>query len=155
MHSRTCDSCVFTDKRKLVGDYKILDYEVPSFYYIRNTGLGEIDLIIGDGTKEYAFEIKPERSKETLVRMVSEILTYTLGDTKEKYHRAIVFFEESDQHKQYKEMSPEMKSIFFTHTHGDHIGLIDRIHPSIPLYMGNTASRAISNHPYRMTKYRF
>lgn len=34
---------------------------------------------------------------------------------------------------------PRCDAIFFTHTHGDHIGQIDRIAPEIPLYLGATA----------------
>lgn len=30
-------------------------------------------------------------------------------------------------------------AVFFTHYHGDHIGLISRILPSVPIYMGETA----------------
>ncbi|MBO4915221.1 MAG: hypothetical protein J5449_08455 [Oscillospiraceae bacterium] len=37
------------------------------------------------------------------------------------------------------EGEPRCDAVFFTHTHGDHIGQLDRIHPSIPLYMGATA----------------
>ena len=33
--------------------------------------------------------------------------------------------------------------VFFTHTHGDHIGEIDRLLPNVPLYLGET-SREIS-----------
>ena len=34
---------------------------------------------------------------------------------------------------------PNCNAIFFTHTHGDHIGQLERISDSIPLYMGGTA----------------
>ena len=37
------------------------------------------------------------------------------------------------------EGEPRCDGIFFTHTHGDHIGQIDRIHPDIPLWLGGTA----------------
>lgn len=35
--------------------------------------------------------------------------------------------------------APRCDGIFFTHTHGDHIGQIDRIYPDIPLWLGGTA----------------
>ena len=37
------------------------------------------------------------------------------------------------------EGKPRCDGIFFTHTHGDHIGQLDRIHPDIPLWLGQTA----------------
>lgn len=37
------------------------------------------------------------------------------------------------------EGSPQCGGIFFTHTHGDHIGQLDRILPGIPLWMGDTS----------------
>lgn len=37
------------------------------------------------------------------------------------------------------EGEPQCDGIFFTHTHGDHIGQLDRIHPAIPLWLGGTA----------------
>ena len=37
------------------------------------------------------------------------------------------------------EGEPRCDGIFFTHTHGDHIGQIDRIHSDIPLWLGGTA----------------
>ncbi len=37
------------------------------------------------------------------------------------------------------EGEPRCDAVFFTHSHGDHIGQLGRIHPSIPLYMGATA----------------
>ena len=37
------------------------------------------------------------------------------------------------------EGEPCCDGVFFTHTHGDHMGQLDRIMPGIPLYMGPTA----------------
>lgn len=37
------------------------------------------------------------------------------------------------------EGEPRCDGVFFTHTHGDHMGQLDRIVPGIPLYMGPTA----------------
>ena len=37
------------------------------------------------------------------------------------------------------EGEPRCDGVFFTHTHGDHIGQVDWIHPDIPLWLGGTA----------------
>jgi ribonuclease J len=34
---------------------------------------------------------------------------------------------------------PNCDAVFFTHYHGDHIGMISSIHPNIPLYLGEVA----------------
>lgn len=93
-HSRRCDKCAFRDRFEIVGEYQITDYEVPAYYY--GSGIGEIDLIIsGDGVL-YATEVKPYKgNNETLLRMITEIMTYTEGYPAGTYHKAIAFFEKN------------------------------------------------------------
>ena len=59
--------------------YLITDAEKPTQKVIKSCG--GIDLVIVDkldNNKEYAVEVKPDYSKETIVRMVAEIFTYTI-----------------------------------------------------------------------------
>ena len=86
-HMIKCGVCQFGFKRKNVGDIKILDYEVPTVFSMEK--LGEIDWLLDDGGKTLATEVKPPESTETIVRMVAEILTYTIGTP---YTPAICFF---------------------------------------------------------------
>ena len=70
--------------------------------------VGGIDWIIYDGEYKLATEIKPPDSSETLVRMVSEILTYNIG--KEDTRPAICFFKNaSDNTKISKQCSDYLK----------------------------------------------
>lgn len=103
--SDICQKCSFEQKYSNKGKYIVSDYEVPTKYVIKS--VGKIDLLIeGDG-KKYAVELKPEGSnKETLVRMIAEILTYMLDIDKDKYKDckpAICFFKNSVQYKDYIE----------------------------------------------------
>lgn len=98
-----CNNCIFKDEFRLKGNFTIADYEVPAFYYGKN--IGEIDLIISDGINLYATEAKPVAGNdETLLRMIAEIITYTAGYPKDKYKKAIVFFENTSQEKEYKSL---------------------------------------------------
>lgn len=103
-----CNDCALIKlRRHIAGEYRIIDYEVPSHYY--GDGIGEIDLLIGDGETTYATEVKPPKgNSETLLRMVAEIMTYTAGN-QEGYKKAIGFFEDSDQDTEYVSISPEME----------------------------------------------
>lgn len=88
-----CAKCTFTDRFKIAGNYRITDYEVPAYYY--GAGIGEIDLIIENGEDIYAAEVKPYKGNtETLLRMIAEIMTYTMGNRK-GYRKAIAFFEKN------------------------------------------------------------
>lgn len=85
-----CQKCDFPYEYRhdVIGDYFIADYEVPAFYY--GDGIGEIDMVISDGKTQYATEVKPFKgNKETLLRMIAEIMTYTIGYPVGKYERAI------------------------------------------------------------------
>lgn len=65
-HGTECEACGYRDRFKVIGDYQIIDYEVPAFYY--GDGIGEIDLVISDGADYYATEVKPyKNNKETLL----------------------------------------------------------------------------------------
>ena len=105
---KKCDKCDFKQRYKLIGDYEICDYEVPAFYY--GKGIGEIDVIIKGKDAVYATEIKPYKGNdETLLRMIAEIMTYTLGYPNEKYKKAIAFFENTTQENEYLAMTSELK----------------------------------------------
>ena len=93
-HGTECEACGYRDRFKVIGDYQIIDYEVPAFYY--GDEIGEIDLVISDGADYYATEVKPyKNNKETLLRMIAEIMTYTDGYKEGVYKKAIAFFEKN------------------------------------------------------------
>lgn len=125
-----CEKCPFTARRKNEGEYIILDYEVPMATVWKK--VGGIDLLI-QGKKDntvYAVEVKPEKSKETLVRMVAEILTYAeISDYQlENYGKikpGICFFKDSQQWHDYEAFKndPDFKVLmsavdvfYITHT---------------------------------------
>ena len=54
-----CRECDFADRFDITGNYQIMDYEVPAYFY--GKGIGEIDLIISDGKTQYATELKPDK----------------------------------------------------------------------------------------------
>ncbi|MBR5201985.1 MAG: hypothetical protein IKW45_01865 [Clostridia bacterium] len=91
-----CKSCPFKFKKENIGDIKIVDFEVPTKFNIAK--LGEIDWLLKDGDEIFATEVKPPESTETLVRMIAEILTYTVDS---EYKPAICFFNGSKQHHDY------------------------------------------------------
>jgi len=111
-----CNNCILKNQYKIIdGKYYISNYEIPAFY--TGTGIGEIDLILSDGTKNYATEVKPhvktekDSNNETLLRMIAEIMTYTYGFEDGKYEKAIGFFENTTQHKEYIENNELIKEL--------------------------------------------
>lgn len=99
-----CEKCQFPERYAITGSYKITDYEVPAYYYGSN--IGKIDLILND---IYATEVKPDKNnEESLLRMVAEIMTYTLGFPKGQYKNAIGFFENTPQEEEYLLRDPSM-----------------------------------------------
>ena len=77
--SNKCDkTCKFKRKWNYIGsEIKIIDYETPMKYKIE--GIGNIDLRIKYKDCEYGVEVKPpENNEETICRMVSEAMTYTI-----------------------------------------------------------------------------
>lgn len=107
-----CEKCDFRERYCLTGQYRITDYEVPAYYYA--PGVGEIDLVLTDSESgiSYAAEAKPDQGNdETLLRMVAEILTYTLGYPAEKYQKAIIFFGGTPQQEEYDRAEPDMRSL--------------------------------------------
>jgi len=87
VHSIKCKGCRFQNKKKNMGEIKILDYEIPTCFSMKN--LGRIDWLLDDHGESLAAEVKYQNSKETIVRMMAEILTYTIGTS---YIPAICFF---------------------------------------------------------------
>lgn len=105
-----CRKCDFVDRFDVTGNYQITDYEVPAYFY--GKGIGEIDLIISDGKTQYATELKPyQGNKETLLRMIAEIMTYTIGYPAGKYAKAISFFEGTKQNAEFEKAIPEIKEL--------------------------------------------
>ena len=103
-----CQNCVESGdyfRLKIVGDYKIINYEVPPIK--KGQGIGEIDILLTDGKFIYPTEVKPYSSNETLLRMLCEIITYceegvVLPSQIKDYKNlpiktAIAFFEGSNQ----------------------------------------------------------
>jgi hypothetical protein len=78
-HTKHCDTCKYQQGRcGIEGIYRIKDYEVPAYY--DGDGIGEIDLLIEGPEGVYATEVKPPQgNSECILRMIAEILTYTLG----------------------------------------------------------------------------
>lgn len=95
-----CKKCDIDKKWRNVGAYKVIDYEIPTPFVIDT--VGGIDLLIQreEGEPKYAVEIKSENSKETIVRMMAEILTLNFC-TGKKYKPAICFFKGSLQHQDF------------------------------------------------------
>ena len=98
-----CKNCSMDNKWKNIGKIQITDFEVPTKYVYE--GVGGIDLIFND---EYAVEIKPPNSSESLARMFAEILTYTIEEAADgkKYNPAICLFSNDNnvQMRQFKEL---------------------------------------------------
>lgn len=82
-----CEQCGFGFKRKNAGSIEIVDYEVPTVFSMEQ--LGGIDWLLKKDAEIIAAEVKPPNSSETIVRMITEILTYTIGTS---YAPAICFF---------------------------------------------------------------
>lgn len=115
-HSKVCSDCSYCNYPQVEGRYKILDYEVPSKYRAKGIKVKNIDLVISDtldANKDilYATEAKPPRedSPESVLRMISEIITYTIEDS--RYKKAIIFFENSPQDTEYKTLHPKVKEL--------------------------------------------
>lgn len=110
-HQRLCSSCSYNNFPLVEGAYKIVDYEVPSKYRAKNIKVKNIDLVISDGINLYATEAKPprENSPETILRMISEIITYTVDDP--QYKKSIIFFENSPQDREYMSLNKTVKEL--------------------------------------------
>jgi len=85
--SKDCMFCTFGFKKVNAGKYEIVDYEVPTVYSMEQ--LGGIDWLLKRDDDLFATEVKPPNSSETLIRMIAEILTYTIGTS---YTPSICFF---------------------------------------------------------------
>lgn len=93
-----CVGCQFEHKMELQNSsrYEIKDYEVPMKFVMGQ--IGGIDLEIFDKKSgiTYAAEVKPYWNTESLVRMIAEILTYTIDKVVDTYQPAICFFKNAD-----------------------------------------------------------
>ncbi len=81
---------------KNVGEISINEFEYPSKYDI--PGIGGIDLVLNYKNVVYGAEVKPPNSNETVSRMVSEILTYSVVDRLIEFEPAIAVFRNSNQY---------------------------------------------------------
>lgn len=96
-----CLVCPLKYKYKNISNkYEIKDAEQPTKRVIKTCG--GIDLIFEDkegNKKTYAVEVKPSYNTESIVRMITEIYTYTIEFP--EYIKAIAFFEGSPQEREY------------------------------------------------------
>lgn len=81
---------------KNVGTISVEEFEYPSRYDI--PGIGGIDLVLNYDNVVYGAEVKPPNSNETISRMVSEILTYSVVDRLLEFEPAIAVFRGSNQY---------------------------------------------------------
>ncbi len=104
-----CNKCPLKYKYNNISkEYDIIEAEIPTIKVIKKCG--GIDLVISkkdDFNVKYAVEVKPKYSKETLVRMIAEIYTYTAETEFKKYKKAIAFFEGSKQDEDYEKYKDE------------------------------------------------
>lgn len=70
------EKCVigYYEKNYILNNCNVLDHEVRTEYRI--SGIGRFDLILEYKKTNYAVEVKPQNSPETILRMILEILTY-------------------------------------------------------------------------------
>lgn len=110
-----CLDCNYEWKWMLTNtdEFAVIDYERPTKYVFDK--IGGVDLVIEDlkNKENYAVEVKPKGSKETIVRMISEILTYTSDENfKDKYVPAICFFKYRDEEqKEYSDQWKQLKQL--------------------------------------------
>ena len=107
----SCESCDFPCKRKNVGSFEKCDHETPLPEAWKEAG--GIDLLLREASRPdifYGVEVKPPSSRETLVRMAAEILTYAqIGgqavislEQVVRFLPGICFFEGSAQAEDYE-----------------------------------------------------
>lgn len=108
-NDENCSRCRFKRKWNHIADnVEIIDYETPMPYKI--VGIGNIDLCLKYDNKIYGAEVKPpENNDDTISRMVSETLTYTIDFP---YLPGIVVFENSNQQKRIDELDGQNNSDF-------------------------------------------
>lgn len=94
-YPKNCINCNLP-RWKNVGTISIEEFEYPSRYDI--PGIGGIDLVLNYDNVVYGAEVKPSNSKETISRMVSEILTYSVVDRLLEFKPAIAVFRDSNQY---------------------------------------------------------
>lgn len=115
---KECKKCSFMDRYK-AENFSILEYEIPSYYkpekdpHDKINGIGGIDLILEYNGDVYATEVKPSSgNNESIIHMIAEIETYTYGfngklayregEEGKPFKKAIAFFKDSPQAKEYE-----------------------------------------------------
>lgn len=119
-----CATCSYPYSAYIVnGGYVIQDYEVAAPYNEHNG----VDLLwtAPDG-KTYAVEVKPADSTETIIRMVAEILTYTLTvkDKDKIGEPAICFFKKNSKSR----MSAQWREYLEWEGKEDFKTILSRVH---------------------------
>lgn len=92
---KDCNNCKLSHWKN-VGVIQIVEFEYPAKYDI--PGIGGIDLVLNYKNVIYGAEVKPPNSNETVSRMVSEILTYSVVDRLIEFEPAIAVFRNSNQY---------------------------------------------------------
>ena len=106
---KTCPLKVNPFFAKKIKNAKMLEYEIAASNK-KGDGVGGVDLLMEYDGKKYCAEFKPFWNKESILRMATEIITYThvLEGAKDEfvkkygeYEKAIMFTYGSEQWKQW------------------------------------------------------
>ena len=107
-----CKTCPLKDNpffAKKIKNATMLEYEIAASN-TKGDGIGGVDLLMEHDGKLYCTEFKPAWNKESILRMATEIITYTHILDKEKeafvqrygeYEKAIMFTHGSEQWRQW------------------------------------------------------
>lgn len=128
--TKNCSNCILANQQSngyhcaIGGNFKVVWYEyVPILG--KGSHIGNVDLILADDSFIYLTEVKPATgNEETLLRMFAEIETYyrevLKGKDTQQYkevfgdkpiRKAILFIENSPQHKAYKDGAENTKKL--------------------------------------------
>lgn len=116
LNNPSCVNCKMNTEHRLaknVLNAKFVDFEIP-VTDVSDDHIGEIDLMMQYDNQFYALEFKPFWNKESLLRMIAEIITYDafakrskcIGDKFKNYKLGIMFMKvDGEPNEQYNQFT--------------------------------------------------